>query len=112
MDGELRGIETGIGAARLAPYHLAEAVGVDQFAGADARAIERRQQAQRGKLLDRVRQRIDADAQFAQLADLFEHRAGDADLVQRERRCQSADPAAYDQHVHRAIPAPVSSRVR
>ena len=112
MDGELRRVEAGIGAAQLAPHHLAEAVGVDQFARADAGAIERRQQAERGQFLDRVRQRVDADAEFAQLAHLLEHGAGDADLVQRQRRRQSADPAAYDQHMHRAIPAPVSSRVR
>ena len=78
MDGELRRVEAGVGAAQLAPHHLAEAVGVDQFARADAGAIQRRQQAKRGEFLDRVRQRVDADAEFAQLAHLLEHGAGDA----------------------------------
>ena len=62
MDRELRRIETRVGAAQLAPHHLAKAVGVDQLARADAGTIERRQQAKRCQLLDRVRQRVDADA--------------------------------------------------
>ena len=101
MDGELRRVEAGVGAAQFAPHHLAEAVGIDQLARADAGAVERRQQAQRRQFLDRVRQGVDADAEFAQLADLLEHGAVDADGVQRQRRRQPADPAAHDQHMHR-----------
>ena len=46
MDRELRRVEPRVGAAQLAPHHLAEAVGVDQLARADAGTVERRQQSQ------------------------------------------------------------------
>ena len=111
MDGELRRVEAGVGAAQFAPHHLAEAVGVDQLARADAGAVQFRQQAECGQFLDRVRQRVDADAEFAQFAHLLEHGASDAGLMQRQRRRQAADPAAHDQHMHRITPrSPVIAR--
>ena len=61
MDRELRRFEAGIGTAKLAPHHLAEAVGVDQLARADAGAVERGQQTECGEFLDRMRQSVDAD---------------------------------------------------
>src|SRR5205085_8002168 len=64
MDGELRHIIAGVGAARLAPDLLAEAVGVDELMGPDRRRIEPLEQTERGQLLDRMRQRIDADAEL------------------------------------------------
>lgn len=105
MNGKLRRIEARVGAAQLAPNHLAEAVGIDQLARANAGAIERRQQAESGKFLDRVWQRVDANAEFAQLAHLLEHGARDTNIMQRQRRRQPADPTADDQDVHR-ITAP------
>ncbi len=109
MDRELRRLEPGVGPAQLAPHHLPEAVGVDQFPGADARPVQLVEQPEGGEFLDRVRQRVDADAEFAQFAHLLEHLAADAGRVQRQRRRQAADPAADDHDVHRRIQAPVAA---
>src|SRR5262249_39020253 len=65
MDGELRHLVAGVEAAQLAPDLLPEAIGVEQFVGADADRIEPLEQPELGELLDRVRKRVDADAELA-----------------------------------------------
>ena len=65
--------------------------------------IQRRQQAEGRQLADRVRQRVDADAEFAQRRHLLEQLGLDPGRVQRQRRRQPADAAARDEHLHAAI---------
>jgi len=100
MDGKLRHVVAGIEPARLAPDLLAEAVGVKQLIGADADRIEPFQEPERGKLLDRVRQRVDADAELAYLIGLLEDFAVDAARVQHQRGGKTADAAADDDDLH------------
>ena len=54
MDRELRNVVAGIEAARLAPDLLAETIGVDELVGADRDRVEPVEQAEVGKLLDRM----------------------------------------------------------
>src|SRR5262249_62076736 len=78
VDRELRHLVAGVEPARLAPDLLAEAIGVEQLVGADADGVEPLEQPQLGKLLDRVRQRVDADAQLAHRLRLLVDLAADA----------------------------------
>ena len=103
MDGELRHVVAGIGAARLAPDLLAEAVGVDQLVGPDRRRIEPVEQPEPRQLLDRVRQRVDADAELANAVGLLVDLAVDAAGVQHERGGETADSAADDDDLHGPI---------
>src|SRR5207244_9110042 len=65
MHRELRHVIAGIDTARFAPDLLPEAVGVDQLMGANRNGVEPLQQAELLQFLDRVRQRVDADAKLA-----------------------------------------------
>ena len=65
MNRELRHVVAGVEAARLAPDFLAVAVEIIQFVGADRDGVERVQQPEAGQFADRMRQRVDADAEFA-----------------------------------------------
>ena len=100
VNGELRHVEAGIDAARLAPDLLAEAVGVEQLVGADGDGVEPLQQAELLELLDGVRQRVDADAELADAVGLLEHLAVDAAGMQHQRGGQAADPAADNDRLH------------
>src|SRR5215469_10369102 len=79
---------------------LAEAIGIEQLVSADRDRIESLQKPERGELLDRMRQRIDADTEFADLLGLLEHLALDAARVQHQRGGQPANPAACDDRFH------------
>ena len=72
MDRELRHVVTGIEAARLAPDFLAVTVEIIQLVGANRGGVEPVQQAKAGQLADRMRQGVDADAEFADGIGLFE----------------------------------------
>src|SRR6185436_14497978 len=100
MHGELRHVIAGVDAARLAPDLLAEAVGVDQLVGADRDGVEPLQQAELLQLLDRVRQRVDADAKLADALGLLEQLAVDAAGVQHQGRGEPADASADDNDLH------------
>ena len=100
VDGELRRVVAGVGAAEFGPDGLAEAVGVDQFAGADAGAVQRGQQAEGCEFLDRVGERVDSDAEFADFADLLEDFGLDAGLVEGQGCGEAADAAADDEDLH------------
>ena len=110
VDRELRPVVAGLETARLAPDPLPEAVAVDQLPGPHAGGVELRQQAQRRQLLDRVRQEVDADPEFAHLRRLLEDLDLDAPLGQAERCGQPADPAAVHQRAH-CHPSPVATPV-
>jgi hypothetical protein len=67
VDADLRHGVAGVDTARFTPNHLAQPIGVNQLARADAGRVKLRQQAERCQLLDRMRQHVDANAQLAQL---------------------------------------------
>src|SRR5215469_9466298 len=100
MNRKLRHVIAGVEPARLAPDFLAEAIGIEQLVSADRDRIESLQKPERGELLDCMRQRIDADTEFADLLGLLEHLALDAARVQHQRGGQSANPAACNDRFH------------
>ena len=111
MDGELRDLVARIGAARLAPDLLAEPVGVDQLVGADADRIEPVEQPELRQLLDRVRQRVDADAELAHRVGLLVDFAVDPARMQHQRGGEPADPAADDDRLHDTLRKPLPRRL-
>ena len=100
MDRELRHVVARVEAARLAPDLLAEAVGVDQFVGADRDRVEPLKQPELLQFLDRVRQRVDADAELAHALGLLEQLAVDAARMQHQSRGETANSAADDDDLH------------
>ena len=96
MDRELGHRVTGVQAAQLAPHLLAEPVHVDELVGAHRHRVQPLEQAERLKLSDRMRQRVDAHAQLADRGRLLEHAAGQPAPVQRQRGGQASDAAADD----------------
>ena len=100
MDRKLRHVIAGVEPARFAPDLLTEAIGIEQLIGAYRDRIEPLQKSECAKLLDRMRQRIDADAKLADLVGLLEHLALDAACVQHQRGGESANAAACDNYFH------------
>jgi hypothetical protein len=82
------------------PQPLPEAVGVDELVGADRQPIQFIEQPEGSELLHGVRQKIDADAEFADGARRLVDLAVDADRMQAQGRGQAADAAADDQYFH------------
>src|ERR1700750_2911565 len=101
MNGELRHLVAGIGAAQLAPDLLAEAVGVEQLVGADPHRVEPLEQPELGQLLDGMGQCVDADPELANGIRLLVDVAIDAAGVQPERGRETADAAADNDDLHR-----------
>ena len=66
----------------------------------DRDCIEPLQKPEASELLDRMRQRIDADAELADLLGLLEHLAFDTARMQHQRGGEPADPAACDDYFH------------
>ncbi len=87
------------------PDGLAEAVGVEQFVGADRDRVEPLQQAELFQFANGVGQGVDADAEFADAVGLLKNFAVDAAGLQHEGGGQSANPAADNDHLHDATPA-------
>src|SRR6201984_865805 len=85
MDGELRHLLAGIGAAQLAPDLLPESVGVEQLVGSDPHRVEAVEQPELAQFLDRMRQRVDSDAELTNGVRLLVDLAVDAAGVQHER---------------------------
>ena len=102
MDRELRNVVAGIEAARLAPDLLAEAIGIDELVGADRDRVEPVEQAEVGKLFDRMRERIDADAKLADRVRLLENLTIDPARMQHQPGHQATDAAAGDDYFHDA----------
>ena len=101
MDRELRHVMAGIDAAGFAPDFLAVAVEIIKLVGADRDVVELLQQAEAGEFADRMRQRVDADAEFADGVGLLEQLAVDAAGPQHQRGGKAADTAADDNRLHR-----------
>src|SRR5260221_6362635 len=80
MNRELRHVMPRIDAAGFAPDFLTMAVEIIKFVGADRDIVELLQQAEAREFADRMRQRIDADAELADGVRLLEqfpaHAAG------------------------------------
>jgi hypothetical protein len=93
---ELRIVITGIETTRFTPEFLAKSIGVDQFSGANANAIERLKETQFSQLLDRVWECVNTDTEFTNAARLLEYLTLNADGMQAQRRCKSPDPPAND----------------
>ena len=106
MDGKLRIIEAGIGAARLAPDLLAKSIAIEQLVGADADIIEPAQQTELGQFLDRMRQGVDPDTEFPDLVALLEHLAVDSARMQHQGRRQSAYATTDNDRLHAARHSP------
>src|SRR5215475_5773778 len=100
VDRELRILEAGISAARLAPDLLANAVHIEEFVGPDSHPVQLRKQPELRQFLDRVGQRVNADAELAHGVGLLENLAVDAARIQHEGRGQPADAAAYNDRLH------------
>src|SRR5262245_30578028 len=108
VDRELRVLKTRIGAARLAPDLLADAVHVEQFVSPDPDLVESWKEPELGELFDRMRQRVDADAELAHAIGLLENLAIDATRMQHKGRCQPANAAADDDRLHNPRPTPTT----
>src|SRR5436309_14866074 len=94
MDRELRHIVTGIDAARFAPDLLAMTIEIVKLVGTNCDIIELLQQAEAGEFADRMRQGIDADAEFAAGFRLLEQFAANPASPQPRRRSQAANPTS------------------
>src|SRR6202012_4711297 len=101
MDRELRNIMAGIEAARIAPDFLAVTGEVMQHVGADRDVVEFLQQPEAGEFADRMRQRVDADAELADGVGLLEQFAADAGRPQHQGHGQPPNPPADENGFHR-----------
>src|SRR5262249_19088189 len=93
MNGELRVFIAGIGAARLAPDLLREAICIDELIGADADGVEARQQSKLRELLDRMRECIDSNPKLANGFALLVKLAVDPARMQHQGGGQAANAA-------------------
>src|SRR4051812_30677419 len=96
MHGKLRHLVPGIEAALFVPDLLAVAGQIKQLEGADRRSVELVEQAEAGELADRVRQRVDADAELLDGVGLLVQLAIDAACAQHQSRGEAANSAADD----------------
>jgi hypothetical protein len=94
----------GVDAAGFAPDFLTMAVEIIKLVGSDRDVIERLQQAESGEFADRMRQRVDADAELADAIGLLEQLATDAAGPQHQRGGKAANTAADDNCLHRPTP--------
>ena len=104
VDRELRHVVAGIDAANVAPDFLAMAVEIIKHVGADRDVIELLQETKPGEFADRMRQRVDADAEFADGVGLLEQLAANAARPQHQGRGQAANAATDDNRLHRFTP--------
>src|SRR5262249_33749567 len=102
MDGELRHLVAGVGAAQLAPDLLTEAVGVKQLVGSDPHRVETIEQPELAQSLDRVGQVVEADAELRKAIGLLEELAAAAGGMQQEGGGKTADAAADNDDLHRS----------
>ncbi len=100
MDRVLRPRITRVDTERLAIDQLAETVEEHRFLGMDRDAVERGGDTQRGQLLARVRQHVDARTERPDLGCGLEHAYGDAGAMQREREREAAHAGTDDDRVH------------
>ena len=104
MNRELRHIVTGIDAARFAPDLLAMTIEIVKLVGTNCDIIELLQQAEAGEFADRMRQGIDANAEFADGFRLLEEFAANPTSPQHQRRSKAPDTTSDDNRLHRPTP--------
>src|SRR5438874_5066461 len=100
MNRKLRDVVAGIDAAGLAPDFLTVAIEVVKHVSADRDIVELLQEAEAGEFADRMRQRIDADAELADRIRLFEQFAADAARPLHLRGGKAAVTASDDNRLH------------
>ena len=88
----------------FAPDFLAVAIEIVKHVGADRDVVELLQQAEAREFADRMRQRVDADAEFADGVRLLEQFAADAAGPQHQRGGEAPDTAPDDNRLHRLTP--------
>ena len=86
--------------ALFAPDLLAETVEIEQLVGADRDGVEPLQKPELFQLLDRMRQRVDADAELADAICLLVDFAIDAARMQHQRGDKPANSSADDDGLH------------
>src|SRR5204862_8120655 len=96
MDRELRHIVTGIDAARFAPDLLAMTIEIVKLVGTNCDIIELLQQAEAGEFADRMRQGIDANAEFADSFRLLEELAANPRNPQHQRPSNASAATTAD----------------
>src|SRR5437868_11861626 len=104
MNRELRHIVTGIDAARFAPDLLPMTIEIVKLVGTNCDIIELLQQAEPGEFADRMRQGIDADAEFADSFRLLEEFAANPASPQHQRRGKATNTTSDDNRLHRPTP--------
>src|SRR5262249_48265185 len=102
MDGELRHLVAGVGAAQLAPDLLAEAIGVEPLGGSHPHRGETIEQPEIAQFLDRMGRRVEADAELTKGVRLLVELAVDAASMQHGRGGKTADAAADSDDLHRS----------
>src|SRR5262249_26964303 len=102
MDGELRHLVAGVGAAQLAPDLLTEAVGVKQLVGSDPHRVETIEQPELAQFLDRVGELFEPAAEPRKGTRRLGELAAEAAGMQNERGGQTADAAADNDDLHRS----------
>src|SRR6478609_7007933 len=84
-----------------APIRMSpRAVEIIQLVGAYGGGIQPVEQTESCQFTDRMRQRVDADAEFADGVGLFEQFAVDAARAQHQRSGKAADAASDDDCLH------------
>ncbi|MCQ0009486.1 hypothetical protein LUX73_35415 [Actinomadura madurae] len=106
MHADLRVVEPGGESAGAAHDLLAQAVGVDEFAGADPDLVQAVQEVQRGQFPGRERQHVDPHAELTDLLAALVDHAADAFGVQAQGGEQPADPRSHNRDVHGCLPHP------
>lgn len=112
MDADLRRLLTGIQAAQFLPHDLTETVGINQFPHTDTCSVETGLQPEIGQHRHGMRQHVDANPEFTNLADAFEDLDLDPGFVELKRGRQSADAGACDECLHDWLLPPVSRRAK
>src|ERR1700741_3609333 len=93
----------GIEATLFVPDLLAMPGQIKQLEGSDRSGIELVEQAKASQFTDGVRQRVDADAEFADVIALLIQFAIDAAGPQHQGRDKATDSAADDNRLHRPL---------
>src|SRR5262245_31031983 len=82
VNGKLRVVIARVKTSGLAPENLAESIGIDQLMGANRHTVELGKEAEFCQFFNRVREYVNADAEFSNAARLLKYLALDPGGVQ------------------------------